>query len=356
MAKKYPSRLPQDGSRGFSPDEYRKNQENYRKNLQGHSNDTMGQADEEPDQGKLTWSDVYVVGRKSRTDLAGGVTRRSRDDTRVQDAEEALKTPRILSSKEFLEHYNSARAALGPLPQVKEGKENKKKRGKTVEPRPATGGHSVGSEPGDRGKSVGLRIIGGRYRGTRLRYSGDHRVRPMKDRVREAVFNLIGPEVAGHYVIDLFSGTGALALEALSRGATGATAVEVHFPTARVLRENVRLVGEKDSSVVSRVKIETTDVFFWGKNLSGAIAGESGPPVSSPWLVFCSPPYDFYIERTGELLALLAAIKESAPPDSLFVIEADERFDFDLLEEKIPRRKRRSYPPAEVAIYRKEKT
>ncbi len=60
-----------------------------------------------------------------------------------------------------------------------------------------------------------LRIIGGVHRGRKLEYSGDPRTRPMKDRVREAVFNLLGPDVAGKYVIDLFAGTGALGLEAL---------------------------------------------------------------------------------------------------------------------------------------------
>ena len=66
---------------------------------------------------------------------------------------------------------------------------------------------------------VGLRIVGGRFRGRKLLYSGDFRTRPMKDRLREAVFNLVGPAVAGMHAIDLFGGTGALGLEALSRGA-----------------------------------------------------------------------------------------------------------------------------------------
>jgi 16S rRNA (guanine966-N2)-methyltransferase len=58
---------------------------------------------------------------------------------------------------------------------------------------------------------AGLRVIGGSYRGRRLHYTGDFRTRPMKDRLREAVFNLLGREVAGKHAIDLFAGTGALA-------------------------------------------------------------------------------------------------------------------------------------------------
>src|SRR5437868_14777408 len=82
---------------------------------------------------------------------------------------------------------------------------------------------------------VGLRIIGGSRRGRKLQYSGDVRTRPMKDRVREAVFNLLGPQIAGSHAIDLFAGTGALGLEAISRGASKATFIERHLPTAKLI-------------------------------------------------------------------------------------------------------------------------
>ncbi|MDO5552995.1 MAG: RsmD family RNA methyltransferase [Planctomycetia bacterium] len=352
MSEKNRTNPPQDRKFRFSPDEYRKNQENYRKNLQGHSNDTMGQPDDEPEEGKLSWSDVYVVGRKSRTDLAGGQRRPGSAGQRVREAEDALKTPRILSSKEFIEHYNAARTALGPLPPLRVPKEETPAASSNSRSRDKRG-HNVGSEPGDRGKSVGLRVIGGRYRGTKLHYGGDNRVRPMKDRVREAIFNLIGTEVKEKVAIDLFAGTGALAFEALSRGAVAATLIEVHFPTARVIRDNIALLREKDVTIPERIDLKTTDVFFWGKNLPATSARGDGPRTDLPWIVFCSPPYDFYLNRTEEMLELLRSVKEVAPAGSLFIIEADDRFDFDLLQEDIPRRKRRSYPPAEVAIYYK---
>src|SRR5262249_42961688 len=85
----------------------------------------------------------------------------------------------------------------------------------------------------DRSEAI-VRIIGGEYRGRKLQYSGDIRTRPMKDRVREALFNLIGPNVRGMHAIDLFAGTGALGLEAISRGAAGATFIERHYPTAEL--------------------------------------------------------------------------------------------------------------------------
>ena len=84
-----------------------------------------------------------------------------------------------------------------------------------------------------------LRIIGGKFSRRRLKYTGDPRTRPMKDRVREALFNLVGPSVIGSHAIDLFAGTGALGLEALSRGAARATFIERHYPTADTIKENI---------------------------------------------------------------------------------------------------------------------
>src|SRR6478735_6302833 len=85
---------------------------------------------------------------------------------------------------------------------------------------------------------AGLRIIGGSLRGRKIEYSGDARTRPMKDRVREAVFNLLGYSVEGTHVIDLFAGTGAMAIEAISRGATKAICIERHYPTAKLIEKS----------------------------------------------------------------------------------------------------------------------
>ncbi|HID77940.1 MAG TPA: SAM-dependent methyltransferase, partial [Planctomycetaceae bacterium] len=173
---------------------------------------------------------------------------------------------------------------------------------------------------GRRGKPspVGLRIIGGRFRGRKLAYSGDRRVRPMKDRIREAVFNLIGPDVVGKHAIDLFAGTGALALEALSRGAARATLIEQHRPTVRLAMANVRALG-----VESLCRLVEGDVFVWHRR---------GPPLGpTPWLVFCSPPYDFYTHRLDDMLQLLGGLIASAPAESVFVVEADRRFDWSCL-------------------------
>ncbi len=182
------------------------------------------------------------------------------------------------------------------------------------------------------------RIVGGEFRGRKLHYSGDERVRPMKDRVREAVFNLVGPAVRGLHAIDLFAGTGALGLEALSRGAATATFVERHFPTADIIRQNVAELGVADRSTIL-----PANVLLWSRRMPELPSG--------PWLVFYSPPWDLFVNELDAMLALVTTLIDRAPPGSQFVVEADERFDFRLL----PRPEEwqiRPYPPAVVGILR----
>jgi len=209
-------------------------------------------------------------------------------------------------------------------------------------------------------KPIDLRIIGGHFRGRKLRYHGDPTTRPMKDRVREAIFNLIGPEVKGCHAVDLFAGTGALGLEALSRGATSATFIEKHIPTARVVEENIETLEVGD-----RTELLMTSAFLWGKrDLPNADFGmrnaELGEAKDSklPWLVFCSPPYVFYVDRQQEMLELIEAILSHMPVGSIMVVEADPRFDFELLPGHVSGNKNRegwdvrTYKPAVVGILR----
>lgn len=203
--------------------------------------------------------------------------------------------------------------------------------------RPVRPHHDRPREPGaDAAQPSDVRIIGGTFRGRRLLYGGQLRTRPMKDRVREAVFNLVGSAAAGKHAVDLFAGTGALGIEALSRGAESATFIEQHFPTAGVLRQNLQML-----EVENRCQIITGNTFLWAQR-----GFESG---GRPWLVFCSPPYDFYVERLDEMLRLIGMLMAAAPAESLMVVESDERFDPAVLPSAAPWDVRR-YPPAIVAL------
>jgi 16S rRNA (guanine966-N2)-methyltransferase len=220
---------------------------------------------------------------------------------------------------------------------------------------------------------IELKIIGGKHRGRKLTYEPFRRgedpvTRPMKHRVRESIFNLVGVGAEGRHAIDLFAGTGALGLEALSRGSVHATFIERHIPTARVIEENIRGLGVEEQSTLLM-----TSAFLWGQRdlptfaqqpvgtsvPSDSQSSESPSPATpAPWLVFCSPPYDFFIDRQEETLGLLAAVMEHCPPDSIVVSESDERFDASLLpaSDKYHGVKDwdvRTYAPAVVGIWQK---
>lgn len=193
----------------------------------------------------------------------------------------------------------------------------------------------------------GLRIIGGRFRGRKLLYSGEQLIRPMKDRTREAVFNVLGPGVVRAYAIDLFAGTGALGLEALSRGAARATFFERHIPTAALIRRNLAMLGAEDAA-----KVIAADTFTWFRRPQALelLRSFAAPAAQgAPWLVFSSPPYEFYVSRRAEMLALIEQLVEAAPPHSMIVVEADDRFDFSHLPRPVAWDVRR-YPPAYVGI------
>ncbi len=161
----------------------------------------------------------------------------------------------------------------------------------------------------------------------------------MKDRVREALFNLVGPSIKGTHAINLFAGTGALALEALSRGAAAATAIERHFPTARLIQENAGHLG-----VLERVELVTSDTFIWARRAEF-------PTHRRPWLVLCSPPYRFYLERAADVVDLMERLLAAAPAKSIFAVEAVDAWDWS----RLPRADQwdvRDYAPAVVGLLR----
>src|SRR5688500_3201345 len=97
-----------------------------------------------------------------------------------------------------------------------------------------------------------VRIVGGQFGGRQLVVPKDSRVRPTADRVREAWMSILGEELAGARVLDLFAGSGALGLEALSRGAVSATFVELNAPSLRALRENIAALAVDQAVTVHR--------------------------------------------------------------------------------------------------------
>ena len=97
-----------------------------------------------------------------------------------------------------------------------------------------------------------MRIVAGEWRGRRIKAPHDDRVRPTADRVREAWMSIVSRWIPGARVLDLCAGSGALGLEALSRGARRAEFVELNAKSLRALRENIELLDAGGSSVVHR--------------------------------------------------------------------------------------------------------
>lgn len=97
-----------------------------------------------------------------------------------------------------------------------------------------------------------MRIIGGERRGRKLaRWQGEG-IRPLRDRVRTALFDTLGEAVVGAEVLDLFAGTGAVGLEALSRGASRATLVDASAKSVRIIRDNAARLGYSERVEIIR--------------------------------------------------------------------------------------------------------
>jgi 16S rRNA (guanine966-N2)-methyltransferase len=172
-----------------------------------------------------------------------------------------------------------------------------------------------------------MRIVGGRWRSRALAAPASQAVRPTADRLREALFNVLvhayGDPVTGARVLDLFAGTGALGLEALSRGAAFAVFVDQSSAARALIRENVAALGAGGMSRIFRrdaTKLGTAHPFA---------------PFS---LVFLDPPY-------GQGLAeqALVAAREGRwlAPDALIVVEeaADAEFKAPAGFDEIERRR-----------------
>lgn len=98
-----------------------------------------------------------------------------------------------------------------------------------------------------------LRIIGGKARGRRIRSVPGDTTRPITDKVREALFNIIGPDIQGAALLDLFSGTGSVGIEALSRGAEYVCFVERSRQPIAIIRENLKSTGLEEGAFVTQV-------------------------------------------------------------------------------------------------------
>ena len=155
-----------------------------------------------------------------------------------------------------------------------------------------------------------VRIIGGRHRGRRLRFSPGRGLRPTPDRVRETLFNWLQTEIRGARCLDLFAGSGALGLEALSRGAAHLCAVEQNRVAAQRLRDNLALLHEESAAEIV---------------LNDAVRLLKTPPDNPFDIAFLDPPF-----AAGLLPAVCRLLEENnwLNPAAMVYVEQDAQRDW----------------------------
>jgi 16S rRNA (guanine966-N2)-methyltransferase len=160
-----------------------------------------------------------------------------------------------------------------------------------------------GPRPSARGVGAGsVRIIGGRWRGTRLQVADSPGLRPSSDRVRETLFNWLQPVLPGARVLDLFAGTGVLGLEAVSRGAASARLVEAEPGLARALEAVVARLGAGDE-----ISVHQGDALAW-------LGAQPGPAFD---IAFVDPPF-----AAGLWETVLAALPAVLAADAWLYVES----------------------------------
>jgi 16S rRNA (guanine(966)-N(2))-methyltransferase RsmD len=157
-----------------------------------------------------------------------------------------------------------------------------------------------------------VRIIAGEFRGRRLLPPADAATRPITDRAKQSLFDVLAPRLDEASVADVFAGTGSMGLESLSRGATSCVFYERHRPALERLRRNIDAVG-----VAERCKIETGDIYRMCD-------------VPAVDVAFLDPPYVHLRQRPADVARLIAAWRSTINPGGVVLVRhdaADDRVD-----------------------------
>lgn len=184
-----------------------------------------------------------------------------------------------------------------------------------------------------------MRIAGGEWRGRVLKAPAGDAVRPTQDRVREALFSMLGPILPGAVVLDLFAGAGTVGLEALSRGAARAVFVELSSAHARILGENVATLGAGN-----RAKVVCADARRWVET-----AAAEGPFD----LVYADPPYELGAQMGYAGMLQTLASGGAVASGGIFVAEMklqqepDASEQWELLRDRV-------YGQTRLAVYRRK--
>ena len=156
-----------------------------------------------------------------------------------------------------------------------------------------------------------VRIIAGEFRGRRLLGPADQATRPITDRVKQSLFDILSQQLPGAAVWDVFSGTGSLGLEALSRGAASSTFFERHRPASVRLQRNIDALG-----LAGRCRIISRDVL--------ALRSPELNELPPPDLIFFDPPYPLLRDRPSELSAALQCFAGRLGPGGRAILRMEK--------------------------------
>jgi 16S rRNA (guanine(966)-N(2))-methyltransferase RsmD len=157
---------------------------------------------------------------------------------------------------------------------------------------------------------IQLRIVAGSLRGRKLSCQVNDKLRPAPEMLREALFNILRDAVPGRTFYDLFAGTGAVGLEAVSRDAVRAVMVERDHRTAEAIEQHARLFG-----VADRVAVVRADAYRWAERWRG-----DREPVN----VFLGPPYPDFEDRLDDLMQLVGTLQRKVAPGSVLVLQSEK--------------------------------
>jgi 16S rRNA (guanine966-N2)-methyltransferase len=158
-----------------------------------------------------------------------------------------------------------------------------------------------------------LRIVAGFLKGRKLTCTVAPDLRPMPDRVRESLFNILSDAVVDRPFFDLFAGTGAVGLEALSRGASR---VELIERDGRAAGDITRIL--QSWGVSGHARVHRADVYHWA---------ERWQPPSEPVTAFLGPPYQDYERRLDGLMGVIGVLQEKIASGSVLVLQSEKSFN-----------------------------
>lgn len=183
-----------------------------------------------------------------------------------------------------------------------------------------------------------MRVISGEYGGRRLKSLNGDNTRPTTDKVKESIFNMIGPYFDGGEVLDLYSGSGSLAIEAVSRGMELGVCVEKNYGALKVIKENIAITKEPEKFLVlkndaNRVLIQLSEEHYCFK------------------LVLLDPPY-----AKQEILEQILRMQELdlLASSAQIVCETDKEVQLPEIIGNFEKKRETTYGITQITIYRRD--